>query len=74
MARVKYQSFIVDSLNYDNAEKLKRTLATVDFISTINIDVGASTVTVGSEMNVEEVVRTACDINFCPLRTKIKRR
>jgi len=74
MARVKYQSFIVDSLNYDNAEKLKKTLATVDFISTINIDVGASTITVGSKMNVEDVVRTACDINFCPLRTKIKRK
>ncbi len=73
MARVKTYRYIVDKLNNDSSERIKKALQHVNEIKSITVDPSSGMVELVATRDLETELKLACDIAGASFRVKMKR-
>ncbi len=73
MARVKTYRYIVDKLNTESSDRIKKALRQVDEIKSITVDPSAGVVELVAARDLETELKLACDIAGASFRVKMKR-
>jgi hypothetical protein len=74
MAKEKSFYYIIDGLNADNAELLKKALSPVHDISSVTVRTREGLLEVIAPRNVEQEVKVACEVAGTRFRVRAKKR
>ena len=74
MARITSYVYLIDGLNQNTAEKLRKALLISSRISDVAVKLNSGVVVVSSAGDPESEVRMGCSIAGCEFRMKVSKR
>jgi hypothetical protein len=73
MARTKKQYFIVDNLDKESGEVIKKSLSALPDVSGIRYDLQKGMIEVEAGKDMEAQVKLACDVSGTTFRIRVKK-
>lgn len=73
MARAKTQYYILDNLDKESGELMRKSLASVPDITGITVDLRQGMIAIESRADMEPQVKLACDVAGTTFRTRVKK-